>query len=731
VRGAASRPCAARTTAPSPHEIRDSPLPIVSPSVRFILLALLLPAQAAVVPGLWAQGSSVPPAGSPANDGWNTPRAQELLIRAQERRALQQIDTAMLNYRADARGYVYFLLDHPESGRQNLVRTDQVAVDVYWRAPDEARQHIVGWREQKELPVSRLHYYLDRLTVVQDNYGDGIMIADGDNVNDVPHPAAPGAERIYDYRLVDSLTLRLPGAMDPVRVYELRVRPKRADEPAVIGSLFVDAGSGAVVRMDFTFTRAAYIDRRLDYINVRMENGLWQGRFWLPHEQRLEIRREVPELDFPVGTIIRTRMRVGNYRFNEEIPNALFYAPRITAAPREEREAFAFEEPIDAERRAEGIAPPLDVAELRREARQLMRRQALSGLPRSRLHLSRVSDLFRYNRAEGAVVGIGGSFAPGGGSALRLHGGYAFGAGHPLLRTELTRQHPFGFATGAAYLNQPRDVGIRPVASGTVNTFSALLAGYDFLDLHSASGVSLALQQDVGAGWAAGIATRFERHRSLDLGASFSLVEEPSFRPVREIDRGDVLTADLTLRRAGPWGSEWTWNAELATTVATLDRDVGDRRSWVQPLASADAARSFAWRGTRLEAGVSGGLTFGEIPKQALWLAGGRGTVAGHDFRAYGGDRFALGRALATADLARPWLRARTFAEAGWTDVGPPGAEALAGWGAQPTGGVITGVGAGLGIFYDLLHVDVARGLGERGRWEVTVEAQRAFWGWL
>ena len=44
-------------------------------------------------------------------------------------------------------------------------------------------------RQQKELPVTRLYYYLDRLTVVQDNYGQGIVIADGDNVVDMRRAA--------------------------------------------------------------------------------------------------------------------------------------------------------------------------------------------------------------------------------------------------------------------------------------------------------------------------------------------------------------------------------------------------------------------------------------------------------------------------------------------------------------------------------------------------------------
>jgi hypothetical protein len=684
------------------------------------LLALAAPA---------AAQSPAAPAAPPAHDGWNTPRALELLGRAQERRQLQQVDTAMLNYQADARGFVYFLLDHPESGRQSLVRTDQVAVDVYWQAPDQVRQHIVGWRERKDLPVSRLHYYLDRLTVVQDNFGDGIMIADGDNVNDVPHPAAPGAERIYDFQLVDSLTLRLPGAAEPVRVYELRVRPKQPDQPAVVGSMFVDAATGAVVRMDFTFTRAAYVDRRLDYINVSLENGLWRGRFWLPHEQRLEIRREVPEIDFPVGTIIRTRMRVGNYRFNQPLPHTLFYAPRITASPRAERERFAFEQPIDAERRLEGIGPPLDVAEVRREARQLVRRQALSGLPQTRLRLGAASELFRYNRAEGAVLGMGVSLAPSPELGLRLHGGWAFGAGHPLARVELIHPRPVGAVSLAGYLNRPAEVGIAPAASGVLNTLSALFTGTDFTDLYVTDGAALGMQRQLGPRWNARLDLRAERHRSLERTVT-SAIGGDAFRPVRPVDEGDFAGGGLVVRHAAPAGTDRVWRAELRADAGALS--AGDSLIWfAQPRVAAGVERNFRWRDARLAVEGAAGASVGELPRQALWLLGGRGTVGGHPFRAYGGDRFALGSATLSADLHRPWLRGRLFAETGVVGATAVGRPALDRWGAQPSDGLITGIGAGAGIFYDLLHVNVARGLGAGGRWEFSIEAQRAFWDWL
>src|SRR5690606_2916646 len=93
-----------------------------------------------------------------------------------------------------------------------------------------------------------------------------------------------------------------------------------------------------IVRMDFTFTQSSYVDRYLDYINISLDNGLWQGRYWLPNQQRVEIRRRIPELDIPAGSVIRANVQVGNYRFDEPLPPA-FFSPRRLPRPRGGRPA--------------------------------------------------------------------------------------------------------------------------------------------------------------------------------------------------------------------------------------------------------------------------------------------------------------------------------------------------------------------------------------------------------
>ena len=201
---------------------------------------------------LWPLGGSA----QTTPEDWDGERALELVQRAQQRRTEAFSDTGLVNYSADARIYVYFYLDREDTGERTLVKTDQLALEVLWQAPDQVKQRIVGWRDEKSLPTN-INYHLDHLTVVQENFGDEIRLGDGDEVRGVPHPAAQGAERFYEYRLTDSLTLRLPGTAEPVRVYELQVRPRDPSLPALVGSVFVDRRAGDIVRMDFTFTAAA------------------------------------------------------------------------------------------------------------------------------------------------------------------------------------------------------------------------------------------------------------------------------------------------------------------------------------------------------------------------------------------------------------------------------------------------------------------------------------------
>src|SRR5690606_24471232 len=140
-----------------------------------------------------------------------------------------------------------------------------------------------------------------------------------------------------------------------------------------------------------------------------------------------------PVLDFPVGGVIRGVMSVGDYRFNQEIPDAFFRGAPVVALPEPMRKAHPFEaglfDGLDEEGLAEAAGRAPDLGALRREAIRLVGPRRLSGLPRLRLLLPGASEVGRFDRAEGVFLGGGVSYALTQATGLELAGGYATATG--------------------------------------------------------------------------------------------------------------------------------------------------------------------------------------------------------------------------------------------------------------------------------------------------------------
>jgi hypothetical protein len=127
-------------------------------------------------------------------------------------------------------------------------------------------------------------------------------------------------------------------------------------------------------------------------------------------------------------------------------------------------------------------------------------------------------------------------------------------------------------------------------------------------------------------------------------------------------------------------------------------------------------------------------------------LIGGRNTIPGHAYRAFAGEAFVLADVEASRDLIRPWLGARALAAAGWTgdlrdlrenvepdrpngNTGPARVHEL--WNAPTTDHLRTAVGLGLAVGYDVIRIDVVRGLGRGGEWQLMFSVDPKLWGVL
>ena len=613
--------------------------------------------------------------------------------------------THTVAYQARAEGHIYFYLERDDGGEPVPMRVDQVAVDLYRSSNGRTRQILRGLRRQELLPVKDFRYYIDRLTAVQNGFGDRISIGQGRDVRDVPHPLGPEADGLYHYRTVDTLRLTVPTLAAPIRVYEVEVRPRRDDVPAFVGSVYLEGETGALVRMMFGFTPASYIDERTDRIHVRLEHALWEEEFWLPYRQEVEVRREMPELDLPVGTVIRAQLEVTDYDFQPEFAPGFFSGPPVTMVRYGAGDSTVFREGL-LDRMAEEGLSPVSMARLEAKARQIAREQLVSALPKTRLFADRFSSLVRANRAEGVHVGMGASFVPRPFVKLNALLGYGFASRKPAATLRGRWAGDGTTTTVELFGNRLRDPGPRSGASGALNTLSTVLRNRDYSDPYFATGARITVRRLLGDGGASlHVGAAWEDFDGADEPWSAGIGSDEGQRPLRPVGEGAFASGStgFTMR----WAYVPTWSVETGLN-ATVGRWNGGGSATIAARVEARLATQDITRQARvsIEAGVSGG----ELPHQLNFFLGGRGTLPGHSFRVFGGRRFLLARGEAALTMVPTWLTARLLAGAG--AVGATPAELAGDWDVAPTGGLRGYVGAGLSTVHNILRIDGVWGLG-------------------
>ncbi|MCK5652505.1 MAG: hypothetical protein KAJ42_14050, partial [Gemmatimonadetes bacterium] len=213
---------------------------------------------------------------------------------------------------------------------------------------------------------------------------------------------------------------------------------------------------------------------------------------------------------------------------------------------------------------------------------------------------------------------------------------------------------------------------------------------------------------------------RWERHRQA-WDAVSSDPDEASFRPVFPTDEG--VWSSLAL--AGDFSTPWPGLRLRTRALGGLFADAG----FGAVSGGITLERRWLTRGTHLRGELSGGVLLGSPPRQALYLLGGRETVPGYDFRSRVGDRYWLLRGEASTDLLLPFVRLRAFASAGGTGYG--GDPLPTPWPQDTSNSFLLSGGVGLGLGWDILRLDLARGLRGGGEWEVVLSVNHDFWAWL
>ncbi|MBL0940992.1 MAG: hypothetical protein IBJ03_19060 [Gemmatimonadaceae bacterium] len=688
---------------------------------------------------------------TPPTTAWRHAGADSLVARAIARRGVQLADSTLLSYTANAHGFLAFLAQLGEGVviPPRVVQSEELALQIAWWQPGRSAQRLVGRRDTTLLPAD-VGYYRDRYGVVLDNLPDRIRLGDGQDVRDVPHPLAANAATIYEYALGRPLRISIPGR--EILVDEVKFRPRNAEQPGAIGSVYLDHETGAVVRLSMTFTRAAIIDKRIETLVVTLENGLVREKYWLPRRQEVEVSRGSTWFDIPARGIVRGRWEIAGYTVNERIPPATQQLPRWSSMPRDSLRAHVFEgRMIDVLPPEIQMASSEDVVQARVQAEAAVRAAMLARPATASVTGRGISDLARFSRAEGLALGIGASHRSSAGFVVHGRARYGFADEAVKGHVAIGPSPAFGRAP-TLQLFAERDYLDLAFAerAGVTNSAAAALFGSDYttqVDTRAA-GVLWRRAPNSAFTWRLAYETdRAVTTRASSLSRDFA----PSLNawPLEGV-RGEVrgtggwVPGDAMARRG-----VWSLMADVGAQHGTIQIPWGPLvdplpgapmpTRLVQPLVGRMQAqlqltqplpgdRALFLHGL---AGVAGGR---DLPPQWLVMAGGPWSAPGYDWHAFGARALISTRLEFRTPIPAPSIPLRRFGKSPPHATLAPYVQALAtssGTAERPTvAGVYPSAGVGLLFFYDLLRVDVARGL-RQGSWRFAIDIDRSFWGML
>ena len=408
-----------------------------------------------------------------------------------------------------------------------------------------------------------------------------------------------------------------------------------------------------------------------------------------------------------------------------------------------------------------------DIQRVQEEAHALVRRQALARAERVSISARNVSDLARFDRVEGLALGTGLSKQLGRGWSTAVRGRYGLDDHAGKASAQLAWQQSNGLGLRVFGLRDFRDVGDEAERSGAVNSLAAQEFGSDDTDpyLVRGAGVGIDFPTAFGARWK--LDGSIEQQDSLEVHAR-SVVghfQETVAAASRRVFR-------LALGATRP-PSLWWWGTELAVNGEL--RAGWDLRPTTGTFGSVSALRTLRASATaqvelpvgkrqRFVSRTSGAALWSSAfdPEQELVYLGGPISAPGYEYhsivaRAAIGEhlewRFPMpfptfslgrfGRVPSNATFA-PFVHG-VLTSSPDCDVLVP-SPAGAGVRVAQSGPAIgprscapnavpaaayPSIGAGFLTPFDLIRIDVARGLRRGGRWTFSIDVSREFWSIL
>ncbi|HEX6069244.1 MAG TPA: hypothetical protein VFZ18_05455 [Longimicrobiaceae bacterium] len=675
---------------------------------------------------------------------FDTPETQALVERTIA--ASGEIPADLLDYDADVQTSMFITLATDSIGGGDLpASVDEMVSRVRWQRRGFVHQEVRGHRTRLLIPLPyTMGTVMERPFVLPHLYGTELYTPIVGRT--APNPFGSRGPSLYRYSSLDTVRLRVQGEL--VTLVPVSVRPvavPESDDLLVLGTFYIDAARGAVARARFGFVgRGGQLPRSLGEIGtfVELENGLWEGRYWLPYQQRRDVILESRVMGGAITARVVSRFLT--YEFNTGWEPQ---GPRSQLSWNLTGGSSAFADWRSEVGEDAGQYSMDDFADLRL-ATATATRPAGAG-PDLQIHYEKGSHLFRYNRVEGPFLGLGARLVPPDPSRtpwqLYGTGGWAFaentarGEIGALWGEPVARRAPGGPDLGAGIGLYRRLYDIQPFRPtydwDWIYTLPAAFFGSDERDYYDATGVELFGTVRSGR-WDARLGGRFERHDSVSVNTTRYLFGEANeFGPLAGIEPGSQVALEGSGGYSlGPGAFGMGNSLVLRVNAESGLADFRYQRLWgllsaryqLGPLTAA--------------ARVDGGHGWGGVPPQRLFRFGSLEGLRGYENNEFGGSTAMLARGRVLVGLpprsSRPLARIDMFlvpplrpalvliGETGWTRVDDDLADELLRLGAAPTEGYRSSVGVGLSLFDDAVSIErlepVGEGADEReGKWYV------------
>jgi hypothetical protein len=606
---------------------------------------------------------------------YSTPGVRQLVERATV--ANRRVPDSLRAYHARVESEMAFVARQSD-GTEQTFSVEQTANAVRWDRTGRYEQRVIGYRSQSVgFTVSAVGLFRQAWTVPI-LYGNRITLLFGQpdstrrrrqrqarsDVTVAVHPFADDRERVYRFSGGDTVVTINPGARDiPVVRVHVEPRTDRLTRKTAVfrGDIELDAQRAEIVRMRGYFVtvgpkpnvRTRLIASQIDAIAyVELENGEFEQRYWLPTYQRIEAQATMTLLGDQRAVfrvISRFRAMTVNPRDTLTVADAgdtLRLVPyRLTFAPRDSLDRFAGWSRDMGE--LTGDARADDFTDLAPDSWRP------TGAPLARLHYQEPTDLFHYNRIEGAYTGVAGEVklrdaAPG--VVVRGTIGHAWTESAIRGRASVERQ--LGQWWPSLRMGRSLDITNdfrEPFDSGS--TLGALFSvdDYDYVDRHiTLVGLTrfLTPRRDVRLRVEGGVAS--DRYAAARRDQGPFAHPDSGFRFNRGVDAGRYRVATMKLEVHPDVNAAFVrpgFGALLQAEAASGDI------SWRRAELRLVARRAFGPMiyAARADAGVVVGDS---IPPQQLFELGENQNLPGYGYKEFAGNEAVVIRGLVMYPLA-------------------------------------------------------------------------------